>query len=265
VQIGGRRALVTGATGGIGQAIVRALHSRGAHVVATGRRAEVLDGLARELGERVEAIPSDLSHAGSVRELADRAGDVDILVANAALPGSGQVVDYSHEEIDRAVDVNLRAPIHLARAFLPGMLERRSGHMVFISSMSGKVALGGGAIYSATKFGLRGFAFSLRNDLRRTGVGVTTVFPGFISDAGMWADTGLTLPPGGGTRTPEDVANAVVKGIERNRAEIDVAPLSQRSGGWLWPLAPSLVAAATRAAGGTKLAERMAEAQRGKR
>jgi short-subunit dehydrogenase len=231
----------------------------------SGRRAEVLDELARELGERVEAIPADLSDAESVRDLAARSGAIDVLVANAALPGSGQVDDYSHEEIDRALDVNLRAPIHLARAFLPGMLERGGGHMVFISSMSGKVAVAGGAIYSATKFGLRAFAFALRDDVRGTGVGVTAVFPGFISDAGMWAETGLTLQPGVGTRTPEDVANAVVKGIERNRAEIDVAPLSQRSGGWLWPLAPSLVAAVTRAAGGRKLAREMAEAQREKR
>jgi uncharacterized protein len=265
VEIDGRRALVTGATGGIGQAIARALHARGAHVVVTGRRAEVLEELARELGERVEPIPADLSSTEDAQDLASRAGQVDILVANAAKPGSGRVDDYSPEEIDSALDVNLRAPMQLARALVPDMVERGAGHLVFVSSISGKVALGGSAVYSATKFGVRGFAFGLRQDLLGTGVGVTTVFPGFIRDAGMFADTGLSLPPGSGTRTAGDVAAAVVKGIERDRAEIDVAAFSQRSGGWLWPLAPSLIAAVSRRAGAQDLAERMSDAQRAKR
>lgn len=231
----------------------------------SGRRAEVLDRLVSDLGDRAESVPADLSSADDVRSLAERAGAVDILVANAGLPGTGKIEEYSSEEIDRALDVNLRAPIHLARAFVPGMVERGQGHLVFISSISGKVALARSSIYSATKFGLRGFAFALRDDLRGTGVGVTTVFPGFIRDAGMFADTGLKLPPGSGMRSPEQVGKAVVRGIERNRAEIDVAAFSQRSGGWLWPVAPSMVAAVTRAAGGVKLAERMADAQRDKR
>jgi uncharacterized protein len=265
VEISGRRALVTGATGGIGQAIARALHARGAHVIVTGRRAEVLQQLAGELGERVEVVAADLADEGGVRELLEQAGVVDVLVANAALPGSGFVTDYSPEEIDRAVDVNLRAPMQLARGLVPGMQERGGGHLVFVSSISGKVALGGSAIYSATKFGLRAFAFALRDELDHTGVSATTVFPGFIKDAGMWAETGLDLPPGVGMRTPEQVADAVVKGIERDRAEIDVAPLSLRSGGWLWPIAPRFVARATKLAGGRRFAEEMADAQRPKR
>jgi short-subunit dehydrogenase len=136
---------------------------------------------------------------------------------------------------------------------------------VFVSSISGKVALAGGGIYSATKFGIRAFAFSLRDDLRGTGVSATTVFPGFIKDAGMWAETGLDLPPGVGLRKPEQVAGAVIKGIERDRAEIDVAPLGLRSSGWIWPLAPSLVARATRLAGGRRFTRAVAETQREKR
>jgi short-subunit dehydrogenase len=265
VEISGRRALVTGATGGIGRAIAKALHERGAQVVVTGRRAEVLEELAGELRERVEVVAADLCDAAAVRELAERAAPVDLLVANAALPGSGHVLDYSDDEIDRAIDVNLRAPIQLARAVVPGMVERGAGHCVFISSISGKVALSGSAIYSATKFGIRAFAFGLRDDLLGTGVSTTTVFPGFIKDAGMWAETGLKLPPGVGARSPEQVAAAVVKGIERDRAEIDVAPFGLRSGAKLWPLAPRLVAGATRRTGGRKLAHELAEAQKVKR
>ncbi|MFL5885875.1 MAG: SDR family NAD(P)-dependent oxidoreductase [Thermoleophilaceae bacterium] len=265
MEIEGSRALVTGATGGIGQAIARELHQRGAHVVLTGRRTEVLEKLAGELGERADVVATDLSSTAAAQDLATGGGRVDILVANAAVPGSGTVDDYSPEEIDRAIDVNLRAPMQLARALMPGMVERGSGHFVFVASISGKAALGGSAVYSATKFGVRGFAFGLREDLRATGVGVTTVFPGFIGDAGMFAETGIKLPAGSGTRTAGDVAAAVIKGVERNKAEIDVASLPQRTGGWLWPLAPSFVAALTRRAGGDKLAEKMSEAQRAKR
>jgi short-subunit dehydrogenase len=265
VEIAGARALLTGATGGIGHAIARALHERGAELVLTGRRAEVLESLAGELGDRAEVIPSDLSNREAVHDLVERAGRIDVLVANAALPGSGDVVDYAPEEIDRAIDVNLRAPMQLARALAPAMIERGSGHLVFVSSMSGKVALAGGAIYSATKFGLRAFAFALRDDLHGSGVSTTTIFPGFIKDAGMFADTGIKLPPGLGMRSPEQVAAAVVKGIERGRAEIDVAPLSVRSGGWIWPLAPRFAALLARIGGGRRVAKAMGEAQSGKR
>ena len=98
-------------------------------------------------------------------------------MANAALPASGPIVDFSPEQIDRALDVNLRAPIQLTRALVPGMVERGAGHVVLVSSLSGKVASIGSSLYSATKFGLRGFASGLREDLHGTGVGVTVVFP----------------------------------------------------------------------------------------
>jgi short-subunit dehydrogenase len=266
VQIEGHRALVTGATGGIGQAIARALHQRGAHVLATGRRAEVLDELVRELGgDRVESLPADLSSAADADALLERAGRVDILVANAAKPGSGRLDEYSPEEIDSALDVNLRAPIHLARALVPAMAGRGEGHLVFISSISGKVASARGSIYAATKFGLRGFATSLHDELRDEGVGVTTVFPGFISDAGMWADTKIELRKGVTTRTPEQVAAAVVKGIETGRNEIDVAPLVLRAGAWAAGISQSAVQRVQRLGGGHELSEQMAEGQRDKR
>lgn len=264
-DLSGKTALVTGATGGIGNAIARALHTQGAHVKISGRRAEVLESLASELGERAHVLPADLSRPDEVAALAERAGEIDVLVANAALPGSGRLDDYSWDEVERAVAVNLSAPIKLTHALLPAMLARGSGHLVYISSISGKVPAAGSSIYSATKFGLRGFAFSLHEELRDKGIGVTTVFPGFIRDAGMFADTELKLPPGAGTRTPGQVADGVLAGIATNRAEIDVAALSQRVGGRLFGPAPRLVAAAVRASGGEKLADAMSDAQRVKR
>ena len=261
----GRTALLTGATGGIGNAIARALHRQGAAVKLSGRRAEVLEELAAELGERAEVLPADLSSPDDVDALAERAGEVDVLVNNAGVPGSGAVTDYTREELDRALEVNLAAPVRLTHALLPGMLARGRGHLVFISSTAGKVALPGAALYSATKFGLRGFAFALHEDLRGTGVGVTAVFPGFISDAGMFADTDIKLPPGTGTKPPEAVADAVLTGIATNRAEIDVMAPIQRLGGWLAGPFPRLVAASTRAGGGGRIADLMAERQREKR
>jgi len=265
-DLSGQTALVTGATGGLGKAIARGLHGAGATVNLSGRRAEVLDSLVAELGDRAGSLPADLSKPGEAVALAERAGAVDVLVANAGLGGSGALGDYTLEQADRVLEVNLRSAVHLTHALLPGMLERGRGHLVYISSISGKTPTVGASLYSATKFGLRGFALALHEDLRDTGVGVTAVFPGFIAGEGLWGDTGLKLPAGAGRlRSPDDVAAAVLKGIATGRPEIDVAPLVQRSGGWLTGFAPRLVAASMRRAGGARLSASLADAQREKR
>ena len=265
MQLAGARALVTGATGGIGAAIVHAFHARGAHVVVSGRRAEVLAELRAGLGERVEVVPADLSERDGPARLAEAAGAVDVLIANAALPASGRVEDFEPEQIDRALDVNLRAPIQLTRALLPGMIERGRGHVVLVSSLSGKTGSPRSGIYSATKFGLRGFAAGLREDMEPRGVGVTAVFPGFISEAGLFADSGVKLPRWVGTRTPKQVAEAVVDAIERDRAEVDVAPLGIRIGTRMAGLAPVTVARVQRRLGSERIADALADAQRDKR
>ena len=265
VQLGGQAALVTGATGGIGNAIARALHERGARVLLSGRRQDALEQLAASLGDRAEVLMADLAEPDAPIQLAAAAGAVDVLVANAALPASGRVDDFDHDQIDRALDVNLRAPIQLTRALLPGMLERGRGHVVFVSSLSGKAASPRSGIYSATKFGLRGFAAGLREDVEPSGIGVTVVFPGFVRDAGLFADSGVKLPPWVGTRTPEQVAAAVVRAIERERAEVDVAPLGLRVGTRIAGLAPVTVARLQRRLGSERIADALADAQRDKR
>jgi len=262
-QIQGSTILLTGASGGIGQAIARALAARGGRLILTGRRAEVLEPLASELGGR--ALSADLADRDAPARLAEQAGPVDILVANAALPASGTLDDYTQEQIDRALDVNLRAPIALAKLLSAPMAERGRGHLVFISSLSGKSAQPGGSLYSATKFGLRGFALALREDLRARGVGVSTVFPGFIRDAGMFAEAGVELPRGVATRSPEDVAAGVVKAIEGNKAEVDVAPLSLRAGAAISGLAPQLSANVSRLLGNERVTRDLAAGQRHKR
>jgi uncharacterized protein len=265
VQLGGTTALLTGASGGIGQAVARALHGHGARVLLSGRRTEVLEELRAGLGANAEVLEADLAEPGGAATLAERAGEVDVLVANAGLPASGRLERFTREEIDRALDVNLRAPIQLARALVPGMVERGRGHLVFVSSLNGKVATARSSLYSATKFGLRGFAGGLREDLHGTGVGVTVVFPSFIRGAGMFAETGVKLPPWVGTRSPEDVARAVVRGVETGRGEIDVAPLSLRLGTFVSTLVPATSARVQRRLGSQGIARAISREQRAKR
>ncbi len=134
-----------------------------------------------------------------------------------------------------------------------------------MSSLSGKAGTVRSSIYAATKFGLRGFGQGLREDLRPRGVGVSTVFPGFIRDAGMFHESGARLPSYVGTKTPEDVARAVVRAIERDRSEVDVAPLGMRLGAAIAGLAPEPVAIVQRRLGASELASQFEEGQRDKR
>jgi short-subunit dehydrogenase len=255
--------LLTGATGGIGHAIARAIASRGGRLILSARRPEVLEPLAAEVGGR--AVACDLAQREEVARLVSEAGPVDVLIANAALPASGLIDDLTQEQIDRMLEVNLRAPIALARGLAPGMAQRGRGHMVFVSSLSGKAVGPASSIYSATKFGLRGFALALREDLRSAGVGVSVVLPGFISHAGMFADSGAQLPFGVATRSPDDVASAVISAIERNRAEIDVAPITMRLGATVAGAAPAVAAAVSRRLGSHRVASDIATGQRDKR
>jgi short-subunit dehydrogenase len=263
MEISGSTVLLTGATGGLGQAIARALSAKGAKLVLTGRRSEVLEPLATELDAR--ALSVDLGDRDALEQLLSDAGDVEILVANAALPASGKLDSFTVEQIDAALDVNLRAPVMLAHALAPAMLARGRGHLLFMSSLSGKTGTAGSSIYNTTKFGLRGFAMAMRAELHDSGVGVSAVFPGFIREAGMFAEAGVSLPKGVGTRTPDDVAKAVVDAIERNRGEVDVAPVPLRLGSAFSGIAPELAATITRKSGGDKIAHQLAAGQRSKR
>jgi uncharacterized protein len=262
MRISGSRVLLTGASGGIGEAIARELAERGAQLTLSGRRVEVLEGLASELG--ASALAADLSDRAVVARLLEDAGPVDVLIANAALHGSGRLDEFDLEEVDRTLEVNLRAPIAMAWALAPAMAERGGGHLLFVSSLSGKAASALSSLYDATKFGLRGFALGLRPELREGNVGVSVVCPGFIREAGMFAGTGAKLPLGVGTRSPRDVAVAVAEAIEHNRAEVDVAPLPLRVGTIIAGAAPAIAASFTRMTGADKLAVEIAAGHRTK-
>jgi short-subunit dehydrogenase len=229
MDLAGKTVLLSGATGGLGRAIAQALAGRGATLVLSSRKRDALEDLADSLsGDGHRIAVADLADEGAAEQLTRDAGEVDVLVANAGLPASGKLDDFSQDEIGRALRVNLDAPIRMARELAPGMRERGEGHLVFVSSLAGKSASPRSALYSATKFGLRGFALALRSDLAAEGLGVSIVSPGFVRDAGMFAESGAKPPPGLGTASPQQVADAVISAIERNRMEVAVAPWRQR-------------------------------------
>lgn len=260
MDINGKRVLLTGAAGGLGRAIARGLHARGAKLVLSGRNAVALQALANELGAQV--ITCDLTDAADIARLVAAAGEIDILVANAGIAATAPITDFSTAEIDQLLNVNLRAPILLSQTLIDSMKKRGSGHLVFVSSMAGKGASPLQSLYSASKFGLRGFTQCLRMDLRSSNIGVSTIFPGMIRDAGMFADAGVPPPPGVGTNTSEEVAQAVVRSIQRNLGEVVVAPLTMRIASVLAALAPEISAAMVRAAGAEKFAEKFAATRR---
>ncbi len=261
MELNGKKVLLTGATGGLGRAIAATLAGRGARLILSSRKPDELDELIASLpGNGHRAIVSDLADEGAAERLVDESGPVDVLVANAGLSGGGRLESFSEQALEAALRVNFETPIRLARAVLPGMLERDEGHLVFIASLQAKVALARSSVYSATKFGLRGFALSLRDDLHGTGVGSSVVLPGFIRDAGMFADSGQRAPAGLGTSSPEEVGEGVVRAVERDRAEVVVAPLLQGLGAGVGLRLPRLTSLLTRRSS-AKVADKVVEGQ----
>lgn len=235
----GRSCLVTGASGGLGAAIARRMDREGARLVLSGRRAPELVSLADELGGETRVVTADLSRTDEVQRLATQSDGIDLLVANAGLPANGVLAELSVEEICRAVDVNIRSTLVLTRLLLPRMLGQRFGHIVIVGSLAGLAPTPRSSLYNASKFALRGFGHALREELRGTGVGVSVVSPTFVSDTGMWADTGLHAahPEVASDR----VAAACVVAITKDRAEILVAPVAQRLAARMAGLVPELM------------------------
>ncbi|MEV6394334.1 SDR family NAD(P)-dependent oxidoreductase [Streptomyces sp. NPDC051907] len=263
MRITGATVLLTGVTGGIGGALAAELSARGAELVLTGRRAEAVKPLADRYGART--IVADLADPDDVRRLADEAADTDILIANAALPSSGDLLEYTPDQLDRALAVNLRAPAMLARLLSPAMVDAGRGHLAFVGSISGKAATKSASLYSATKFGLRGFALGLRQDLHGTGVGVSIVQPGFVRDVGMFAATGAALPPGMRTVSPRQVVAGVVRAVERDAAEVNVAPLELRLLSAVAGQFPGFAERVQRLGAGDRTLRQMVAAQRSRR
>ena len=216
----GKVALVTGASGGIGAAVARALHGQGAVVVLSGTRRDVLDGLAGELGARAHVCVADLREAGAADGLVAAAeaaaGELGILVNNAGFARDMLVLRMKDEDWESVLDVDLSAPFRLCRAALRGMIRRRAGRIVQISSVVGYAGNAGQANYAAAKAGLSGMSKSLAKEVGSRGVTVNLVAPGYVEtpmtlglDEAQRARL-LGATPLGRMGQPADVAAAVV-------------------------------------------------------
>jgi 3-oxoacyl-[acyl-carrier protein] reductase len=219
-RLDGKVALVTGASGGIGAAIARGLHSQGAAVVLSGTRGEVLDRLAGELGERIFVCTADLRETGAADALVASAeavaGPLGILVNNAGMTRDRLALRMKEEDWQTVLDVDLSAPFRLARAALKGMMKRRGGRIIQISSVVGATGNAGQANYAAAKAGLVGMSKSLAQEVGSRGITVNVVAPGFVETAmtealaPMQRERVLAAIPAGRLGRPEDVAGAVV-------------------------------------------------------
>ena len=218
-DLSGKTALVTGASGGIGGAIARALHAQGATVVLHGTRAEKLETLARDLGERARVEAADLSDPAAPERLVkavESGGGLDILVNNAGITRDGLILRMKDEDWQSVLDVNLSAAFRLCRASLRGMMKKRWGRIVNITSVVGVTGNAGQANYAAAKAGMIGMTKAIAAELASRAVTANCVAPGFIETAMTekltqeQRQSGARAIPMGRFGAPEDVAAAVV-------------------------------------------------------
>jgi len=244
-----RTVLVTGASSGVGEAAARRFADESARVLLVARTASALDTIAKEIGDRAIPIPTDVSDDEQVRALVDRVlhefGDLHVLVNNAGFNHRGDLLDADPTEIAHVVDVNLKAPILLTRAFLPNLVKHSKANVVNVASIAGQIPLPGEATYSATKFGLRGFSMALAEELRETSVRVSLVSPGPIdtgfltNDIDAVPDVVFSQP----MSTAEQVADAVLDCADDGRLERTIPRLSGTlaTAGYLMPDLPRLL------------------------
>ena len=220
-DLSGKRALVTGATGGLGGSIAKMLHAQGAHVALSGTRAEKLEGLASELGEGAFVTPCNLSDGDAVDALPGQAADalggsVDILVANAGITRDGLLMRMKQEDWDLVQKVNLEAYFRLSKACLRPMMKSRWGRIIGITSIVGVTGNPGQTNYAASKAGMIGFSKSLAQEVASRGITVNTIAPGFITSPmtdelnDAQREATLAKIPAGELGTGEDIAAAAL-------------------------------------------------------
>lgn len=219
-SLDGKTALVTGATGGIGETIAKALHAQGATVGISGRNKDKLDALAVALGSRVHVLPADLSSAEATDKLVADAtaamGKIDILINNAGLTRDNLALRLKDEDWQAVLDVNLTAPFRLARACLKGMMKNRFGRIVNITSIVGVTGNPGQTNYAASKAGMIGWSKSLAAEIASRNITVNCIAPGFIATAmtdALNEEQKKTIDaqiPAGRMGQPEEIASAAV-------------------------------------------------------
>jgi short-subunit dehydrogenase len=269
MELKGANALVTGAAGGLGRYICRALAAQGANLVVSDLAGDPLEARAKEIagfGTRVESVSADLSKQKERRGLIEAAeealGPVDVLVNNAGLEFVGPYAEAPLAQIDLITKVNLLTPLELSRLALPGMIERRRGHIVNIASLAGKAPLAYFHTYNATKFGVVGFSHALRHELTDDPVSVSVICPGFIEREGMYGRVEEQVAPENplGSSAPEEVGSAVIRAITEDCAEIVINERPVRPLIALAAVAPKAALWLNEKAGTRKAAQQMGKA-----
>ena len=270
----GQTVLLTGASGGLGVYMARALADKGLKLALLAYPGTGLDDLQKEVERRgVKAVSfaidlrDPMQRSQVLHEVEKKFGAVDILVNNAGIEHTAAYHELPEDHLREIISVNFEAPMYLARQFLPGMLERKRGHIVNISSLAGRSGPAYQEPYAATKAALVAFTSSLRASYRGTGVSASVITPGFV-EAGIYAhlkaDTGCSAPALLGTSPPEKVARAVLRAIERDLPEIIVNPYPVRPMLAFNALFPSVGEWVTNQIGTNDFFRRVVEAQKRK-
>jgi len=256
MKIKGKNVLITGASRGIGRYIAHAIARQGGNVALLALPSDLkhlqrLEAKLTKFNVTVKSFAADLADSqqinGITKEIASEFGKIDILINNAAIESVGIFEHQTEQSIEKTIAVNLLAPILLTKKLLPCMLLKKSGHVVVVSSFAGKLGSPYQSVYSATKAGLIKWALGMRREFRGSGVSFSAISPGYVSDAGMYADMlkkangKLETPKIAGVVTPQQVANAVVYSILKDKSDKIVGSPLLAAVSALNELAPDLV------------------------
>ncbi len=249
MELRGTVGILTGASRGIGVQLAEALAERGADLALAARDEAGLEQTAARLerfGGRTITVPADVTRDADLRRLVQRTtdelGPPGLLVNNAGIETIAELQTIELDTIEAMIATNLTAAEKLTRLVIPGMVERRSGHVLNVSSASGKTGIPYYSVYASTKHGLVGFSWCLRAELARRGVGVSVLCPSFVGDTGMYADRSNNRKPPRSLAlvSAEQVAAAAVRAIEKNRAEVVVASGLTKVADVFYALSPDL-------------------------
>ena len=268
-ELRGTTAVVTGASRGIGVHIARALAKQGVNLALAARSEGELEVVCKEmaaLGVTAIAVKCDVTDAADRARLIERTeaelGPIDILVNNAGIETASRFEMADPDDLVATIDVNLVAAMLLTRALLPGMLDRRRGHVVNIASGAGKVGVPFAVAYATSKHGLVGFTNSLRCEYLKSPVGFSVVCPGFVTETGMyarWEERGAKAPKMVGRSTPDKVAQVVIRCIQKNRGDMLVNTPPIRPLLVLIAIAPRVMPRMMKLLGYTRTFERVTE------
>jgi short-subunit dehydrogenase len=245
--IAGKNILLTGGSRGIGPIIAQALAKKGGHLALSARSEKSLiavNELVQKYDKKSQIFLADLSNPNEcenlISEVNENFGNIDILINNAGVETEGSYVSLPWKAIHETIEINLSSPMYLSRLVLPKMISNKSGHLVNISSIGGKCGAPYAAAYCATKAGLAEWSQAIRLELEGTGVKVSTIFPGYITELGMFAKFGIAAPKMVGSCTPAQVSNAVIRAIENNSIDVIVNSVPVRIMFAIRELFPSL-------------------------